>query len=310
MVDISTLKLEVARPEQLDLLVEIQDRSAHELNDPILLSRHDLVAMQSWHRMGPAGVQAVLEDDRIVGLLRYGRYLDAREPTVLAIVTVDPAFRDAGVADWVYDQVRAQAVDDGARLLDTIVDSRDRDASDFLQRRGFKELVSIWTMEADPDFAPGEAPSVPLGYRLRPYVAGQDAARLAQILNRVFDQHESFAPVTEAEVQSIEHTVAFEPRLTFFLESDAGEAVACARNTIRADRRDAWIDVLGVIPEFQGRGLGRFLLLQSLHILAASKPKQIRLTVEGTNERARSLYDSEGFMELRTRIRYRKSLVA
>lgn len=309
MDDISTLKLEPARPDQLDALAEVQALSARALEEPLSITRQDLETMLRWERMGPTGVQAVLDDERIVGLLRYGRYLDAREPTVLAIITVAPEFRDAGVADWVYDQVRSMAKADGAQLLDTIVDSKDRDAREFLTRRDFKELVSLLTLEADPDFAPGEAPHVPIGFRLRPYALGQDAALMADMLNRVFEQHASFAPVSGSEMQTLEIHPEFLARLSFFVESDQGEVVACARNALRGDRQDAWIDMLGVLPAHQGRGLGRFLLLQSMFVLAQSRPKRIRLNVEGTNERARALYESEGFMEVRTRIRYRRSLV-
>jgi len=308
MTELSTLKLEPVRPDQLDGLAELHARSARTLGDPLELSRQDLETLLTWERIGPTGVLVVLDDTRIVGLLRYGRFLDAREPTVLAIVTVDPEFRDAGVADWVYEQVRSRARADGAKLLDTVIDSRDRDAREFVSNRGFKELVSIWTLEADPDFAPGEMPRPPMGYHVRPYVVGQDAPLVAALINKVFAQHASFAQVSPAEMQNLESHPSFSSGLTFFLESDAGEVVAFARNTLRGDHRDAWVDMLGVVPEYQGRGLGRFLLLQCMYVLAKSKPRGIRLNVEGTNERARALYDSEGFMELRTRVRYRRSL--
>lgn len=309
MTDLSTLRLEPVRSDQLDGLAELSARSARTLGDPLELSRQDLETLLTWERIGPSGVLAVLDDARLVGLLRYGRFLDAREPTVLAIVTVDPEFRDAGVADWVYEQVRARARADGATLLDTVIDSKDRDAREFVVNRGFKELVSIWTLEADSDFAPGEAPQAPMGYRLRPYVVGQDAHLVSTLINKVFAQHESFAPVSPAEMQTLEAHPAFNAALTFFLESDTGEVVAFARNTLRGVHRDAWIDMLGVVPEFQGRGLGRFMLLQCMYVLARSRPRGIRLNVEASNERARTLYDSEGFMELRTRVRYRRSLL-
>lgn len=308
MTDLSTLKLEPVRPEQLDGLAELHARSARTFGDPLELSRQDLETLLTWERIGPSGVLAVKDDERTLGLLRYGRFLDAREPTVLAIVTVDPEFRDAGVADWVYEQVRSRAKSDGARWLDTVIDSRDRDAREFATNRGFKELVSIWTLEADPDFAPGEAPRVPLGFKMRPYAVGQDGPLVAQLINKVFAQHQSFTPVNPAEMQALENHPSFSAALTFFLESDTGEAVAFARNTIRGDHKDAWIDMLGVVPESQGRGLGRFMLLQCMYVLARNRPRGIRLNVEGTNERARALYDSEGFMEMRTRIRYRRSL--
>jgi hypothetical protein len=75
---------------------------------------------------------------------------------VLAIVTVDPEFRDAGVADWVYDQVRNRALQDGARHLDTIVDSKDRDAlviTDEVEAKGLDERAladSRNTADTDP----------------------------------------------------------------------------------------------------------------------------------------------------------------
>jgi mycothiol synthase len=308
MTDLSTLKLEPVRPEQLDGLAELHARSARTLGDPLELSRQDLETLLTWERIGPSGVLSVMDDERIVGLLRYGRFLDAREPTVLAIVTVEPEFRDAGVADWVYEQVRSRARADGAVYLDTVIDSRDRDAREFVTNRGFKELVSIWTLEADPDFAPGEAPRPRVGFRVRPYVVGQDAPLVAGLINKVFAQHASFAPVSATEMTSLESHPAFSAALTFFLEADTGDTVAFARNTLRGDHKDAWIDMLGVAPDHQGRGLGRFTLLQCMYVLARHRPRAIRLNVEGTNERARALYDSEGFMELRTRIRFRRSL--
>jgi ribosomal protein S18 acetylase RimI-like enzyme len=118
----------------------------------------------------------------------------------------------------------------------------------------------------------------------------------------------TFFPSTLEDTLSIEATPAFDPALTFLLENDQGEAMAYGRNTLRGEVRDGWIDVLGVLPEYQGRGLGRFILLHCMYVLAQARPKTIRLSVEATNDKARALYDSEGFMEVRTRLRYRKPL--
>jgi mycothiol synthase len=303
-----SLKIVKAGEEHFDRFLDIQDRSDSRDGNPIGLSRSDLVAMQAWKRMGPDGLLALCHEKDVVGMLRYIRYLDAPVPAVAAVITVDPDHRDEGIADWAYAQILDQAKADGATCLDTIVDHRDRDTREFLKRRGFLELVSLWTLEADPNFAPGEEPRPPEGHRLRTYEKGKDAALVADLHNRVFGQHKSFAPTSIAEMESIEHTPAFDCGLTFFLESGTGEAVGYGRNTVRGDKKDGWIDMVGVVPEHQGRGFGRYLLLQCMYTLAHSRPKSIRLAVEGTNERARALYDSEGFMGIRTRIRYRKAL--
>jgi mycothiol synthase len=303
-----SLKLVRADEEHFDRLLAIQDRSDQLEKNPIGLSRSDLIAMQSWKRMGPDGLLSLYHEKEIVGMMRYMRYLDAPVPAVAAIVTVDPDHRDEGIADWAYAHIVARAKGDGATCLDTIVDHGDRDVREFLKRRGFHELVSLWTLEADPNFAPGEKPRLPQGYKLRTYEPGKDAALVSLLHNRIFGQHKSFAPTTTADMESIENTPSFDPELTFFLESDAGEAVGYGRNAVRGDKKEAWIDMVGVVPEHQGKGFGRYLLLQCMYDLAQVRPRCIRLAVEGTNERARALYDSEGFMGIRTRIRYRKAL--
>jgi mycothiol synthase len=303
-----TLRLDQAGAADFDRLLEIQRESARRIGDTMTLTRADLVAMTSWTRIGPEGLQVISDEGTAVGFLRYGKFLDARPPHVLGIITIDPEFRGADIADWVYTQVLERARADGAVALDTAVDRRDQEAKAFLVKLGFEPVVSVWTMEADPDFAPSEPPLVPAGFVLRTYRKGEDAQLLTDLFNRTFDQHVTFFPSTLEDTLSIEATPAFDPALTLLLESDRGEAVAYGRNTLRGETRDGWIDILGVVPEYQGRGLGRFMLLHCMYVLAQARPRTIGLSVEATNEKARSLYDSEGFMEIRTRLRYRKLL--
>jgi mycothiol synthase len=303
-----TLRLDPASDADFDRLLEIQRESARRIGDAVGLTRADLVAMTSWSRIGPDGLQVIRDEGTTVGFLRYGRFLDARPPHVLAIITIDPEFRGADIADWVYAQVLERARADGAEVLDTAIDRRDQEAKAFLVRLGFEPVVSVWTMEADPNFAPAEPPQVPAGFALRTYRKGEDSELLTDLFNRTFDRHVTFFPSTVEDTRSIEATPAFDPALTLLLETDRGEPVAYGRNTLRGDVRDGWIDVLGVVPEYQGRGLGRFMLLQCMYVLAQARPKTIRLSLEATNETARALYDSEGFMEVRTRLRYRKPL--
>jgi mycothiol synthase len=305
-----TLKFESALEAHYDRLVEIQKRSAEKLGDPISFERSDLVAMRAWPRIGASGLQVIRDEGEIVGFLRYLGFLDAVPPCILAMITVDPQHRSEGIADWAYPQILTRAQKDGAHVLDTMADSRDRDARAFLERRGFEHIVSLWTMEADTDFAPQEAPPVPRGFRLRTYRSGEDASLLTELINHTFNRHVTFVSTSADEMRSIESTPGFDPALTLILETEAGEAVAYARNTVRREARDGWIDLLGVRPEYQGRGLGRFMLLESMFVLAQLRPRIIRLSLEGTNDRARALYDSEGFMQIRTRVRYRRDLTA
>jgi mycothiol synthase len=303
-----SLKLSPIAESDYDRIVEIGRKSATALGDRWSFTASDVVAMLAWSRLGPEGFFCVRDEGTIVGIARYLRFLDASPRQILAQITVDPDFRRDGIGRWVYEQMLERAQADGAEILDSMADSRDKESIGFLSRRGFDKLVHLWTMQADPDFAPQEPPAVPRGYRLREYRKGDDTALLTDLFNRTFDRHVSFFISTVEDTRSIETTPMFDPKLTVFLETEQGQAVAYARNSVRGDVRDAWVDVLGVLPEYQGKGLGRFMLLHSLYLLAQTRPKAIRLIVEGSNDRARALYDSEGFMEACTRIRYRKKL--
>lgn len=305
-----TLSLKLAPIAEIDYdrIVEIGRNSATALGDRWSFTKTDVVAMLAWTRLGRDGFFCVRDEGTIVGMVRYLRFLDASPRQILAQITVDPDFRRDGIGRWVYEQVWERAKADGAEILDSMADGRDKDSIGFLSRRGFEKLIQIWTMQADPDFAPQEAPAVPRGYRLRDYRLGEDTALLTDLYNRTFDRHVSFFTSTVEDTRSIENTPMFDSKLTVFLETEQGQVVAYARNSVREEVRDAWVDVLGVLPEYQGKGLGRFMLLHSLYLLAQSRPKAIRLIVEGSNDRARALYDSEGFMEVCTRIRFRKTL--
>ena len=305
-----TLSLKITSVEEADFdrLVEIGKKSAERIGDIVSFTRSDLAAMLSWTRLGPDGLWAIRDEGVTIGLIRYLRFLDAAVPHVLGLITVDPEFRKDDVGDWAYRQILERAAQDGAVAVDAVVDSRDKESLGFLSRREFERMVTLWTLEADGNFAPAEEPRVPSGYKLRAYRPAEDTALLTDMYNRTFVDHLTFCAMTEAETRSIEQTLHFDGQLTAILETDDGQPVGYSRCTLRGDVRDGWIDILGVLPEYQGKGLGRFLLLWSMYTLAKGRARAIRLVVEGVNDRARALYDSEGFMEARTRLRYRRKL--
>ena len=69
-----------------------------------------------------------------------------------------------------------------------------------------------------------------------------------------------------------------------------------SRLNAAAARSRGYIQWLGVDPEFQGRGIGRFLLREMLRRMALLGMKQVFLTTGSQNWRAQPLYYSEGFV--------------
>jgi mycothiol synthase len=58
------------------------------------------------------------------------------------------------------------------------------------------------------------------------------------------------------------------------------------------------IGPLAIIPEYQGKGLGRILLRASLRFAREKSYKRTILCVNAENERAKALYNQEGFRQV------------
>ena len=91
-------------------------------------------------------------------------------------------------------------------------------------------------------------------------------------------------------------------------EAATGELVGfCATDPGRRDGRVAdhgEIWAVGVRPDRQGRGLGRQLVRAGVERLRAIGVPNVSLSVNGRNEGALGLYESEGFVRSRTRDRW------
>ncbi len=69
------------------------------------------------------------------------------------------------------------------------------------------------------------------------------------------------------------------------------------------------IGPLAIIPEYQGKGLGRSLLRASLRFAKEKSFKKTILCVNAENERAKALYINEGFKEVEAVVCYKYDLI-
>lgn len=70
-----------------------------------------------------------------------------------------------------------------------------------------------------------------------------------------------------------------------------------------------YIGPLAIIPEYQGKGLGRILLRELLLFSKERSYKRTMLSVNGENERAKALYIQEGFKQVEGVICYKYDLI-
>lgn len=81
-----------------------------------------------------------------------------------------------------------------------------------------------------------------------------------------------------------------------------GQLVGYETHTVRGEH--GHLDRLGIDPAAQGRGLGEELLLRSTRRIAQLGAKDIGLSTQRNNERARRLYEKRGFRLTSRRLRY------
>lgn len=78
---------------------------------------------------------------------------------------------------------------------------------------------------------------------------------------------------------------------------EKSSAMICGTSWMTFDGRRIYLHHFGIHPEYQGRGLARMLLNESL-LFVKSKGFQVKLEVHKTNKRAINLYTKAGFEKL------------
>jgi mycothiol synthase len=107
---------------------------------------------------------------------------------------------------------------------------------------------------------------MPEGYSWRRYRPG-DADAWIQIIERTVGCKYS----EEQFLRELRDSPRFDPKELFFIvEKQAGQAVAtgCAGRVTRGDDRHGYVHFVGVLPEHQGKGLGRAIMLLVLRSFA------------------------------------------
>jgi ribosomal protein S18 acetylase RimI-like enzyme len=67
---------------------------------------------------------------------------------------------------------------------------------------------------------------------------------------------------------------------------------------LRGDRTKAQVSMLAVEPEFWGQGIGTQMLRALVGALKRQGCRQLRMNVDGANDRARALYERNGWRHL------------
>lgn len=216
---------------------------------------------------------------------------------------VHPEYRLRGIGNVLYKAMMDYAAENGTPEP-VMTPSKHSDLLiAFLERRGYEVERYYWDLQLPTDTEITEEPKLPEGFSVRTFVPGQDEGVLMQVRNASFAEHYGSVPRTLDEIKAIVAEPDFRPEGLFFAFD--GEKVAgfcftaihpeeCKRRGIELGH----INLLGTMPEYKGKGLGRALLLIGVEYLRLEVPV-VELSVEGKNSNAIGLYESVGFREHR-----------
>jgi mycothiol synthase len=178
----------------------------------------------------------------------------------------------------------------------------------FLDATGFAYHSTVWDLDLPPDHEV-PAPAWPDGVVGRPFDRERDVEAWVRVFNAAFADHPTPLQLSLEFVQAglADHDNE-DGDVILAEETATGELVGtCATDPTRREGRigahgEVW--AVGVRPDRQGRGIGRQLVRAGVGRLRDVGVPAISLSVNGRNESALGLYESEGFVRARTRDRW------
>ncbi|HEY1955737.1 MAG TPA: GNAT family N-acetyltransferase [Polyangiaceae bacterium] len=241
--------------------------------------------------------RVVEEEGAIVALMTVGTLKrpggDARRIRIF----VDPPARRRGLARELFDRGEAEAIADGARTIESFLDSRWIAGRTFAMSRGFSVYIHDLFLARDGSafVAPAAA-----GVALRAFSPGEEGA-VAAISNASLVRDKGF---TTESAESIAAYLRF-PGAEIIVAEAEGPVGFCH---VEHNGASGYIQALGVLPAFEGRGIGAALLSRAIESLRASGAEHIELCTEEDNARARRLYARAGFSLAREAFTLRKEI--
>lgn len=140
---------------------------------------------------------------------------------------------------------------------------------------------------------PGPDPRFPPGFEVASFRPGVDEEAWLGTNNAAFAGHQENSDLERADLERRLASDWFDPaglRMLWY-----GETLAGFCWTKRHSPHQGEIYIIGTDPSFQGRGLGRDLVLEGMRHLAGGGCRQVFLYTEGDNDRAIRLYEALGF---------------
>lgn len=232
-------------------------------------------------------------------------------------LVVRPAARCRGIGGELLTSLLARADAESPGELRAWAHGENPGAEKLLTAAGFVPVRTLFRMELAPELMAEmieNSPAMPNGFATSTLLETGDAAHEAWVrVNALaFASHPEQGRITLEDFKTLMQEPWFDPEDLIFAidERDAEKGRRLAGygwiKTIRTatdesvadtsgERVETELYVLGVDPEYAGRGLGAALLGESLKRMKQLGTTRVTLYVDGDNENAVTLYKRSGF---------------
>ena len=223
---------------------------------------------------------------------------------------VHPKHYRRGPAAELVDRAISRTRELGIMTLHANVSQDSRVSKQLLTKMGFTFVRRF--LELRLDLSRTLLPEISkISARCRPLQPGEEE-RLAQLQNRSFTSSWGYNANTVDEIIYRINLPNCSPE-DIILAFDSDKPIGYCWTRINfwdntPDQGTGRIYMMGVDPDYRGRGLGRQLLLAGLSYLKSKDLRRVELTVDSKNKEARTLYKSVGFKLWTSSLWYEKRL--
>ena len=297
------------RPQDFDTLVQLEVE-VHKLA-PIgcLISPLDLIERAEQPNHLPQSNLFIAERaGEIVG------YADLKPESNIGRAVlrwlVNPKHHKRDLITKLIDRAISRAGEFGVMTIHVNIPQDNQRAEHLLTEMGFKFIRRF--LELRLDFFERELlASSKTDFRCRFMQPGEEAG-LTDIQNRSFTGSWGYNPNTVEEIRVRVNLPNCSPG-DIILAFDSDRPIGYCWTMINfwdntPDQGTGRIYMMGVDPDYRGRGLGRQLLLAGLSYLKSKDLRRVELTVDSENKEACTLYKSVGFKLWTSSLWYEKRL--
>ena len=236
-------------------------------------------------------------------------YVDlARELEIVRVIldgAVHPAHRGRGLGTRLLEAAVDQSRKLGAEVVQIPIVQRMTASLSFVENKGFVPVRRHWQMSLIQ--YGGAVLQAAHGFELRHFVPG-DEEGLCALQNLAFVGSWGFRPNTAEEIRYLVNTSCCHPEGILLVTEGQRMVAYCWTMDDPVEKEKGCIRMMGVHPDYRGRGLGRAILLAGIEYLMKRGMKEIELSVDSRNPHAKRLYQSVGFARKGATIWYQRKL--